>query len=614
MEFMTDSETRPCGSNILVVEDDPYVAQDIVLSLESFGYCVPTTCDNGDQAIRWASQLRPDLVLMDIVLDGKMDGIQAAQHIASHLQIPIIYLTAYADDEFLQRARITEPYSYLLKPYTRHTLHVAVAMALYKAVSERKLKQAAWLADTLMSLSQGVIVTDTAAGIIYLNAAVARLFGPDIDIPRDLSADKILVVDARANTVPLRKIVNQVIASNDSVRLDNSALQVAGHAVTIHADITAGPIRDERGHLRGATVTVCDISGRMRTEHALTESELRYRTLLDTMNEGVAVLDRSGEIVYHNRKLTELLACDDLQSGLLEDFLQASPEARTAQSQRFSGGMHSFELPVRPIDPAAPPLRLSSAPLPGADGQHTGAIVVLSDMTSRVSEERRRMDEARDQRDNLIREVHHRIKNNLQGVIGLLRVQLKKQAGIGTVLDEAITQIQSMAIVHGLQCTGPRQGVLLCKAVQAICTATGALLQVPISPTVECESSRSVMLSKEEAAPIALILNELIFNAIKHSAAGTTPDVAITVVSPDIMVAIANAPGQPVTAFDFQTGGGLGTGLDLVRSLLPTEGAALHFDNRPDRLTATLALSQPVLLSDQDGTEYFQDQQKSSLL
>ena len=120
---------------IMVVEDEKITALDIKLKLEDLGYCVPETVVSGELAVQKACTLQPDLILMDIVLAGKMDGIKAAETIMA-LDIPIVYITAYADGETVKRARKTSPYGYLIKPFEEGELYATVEMALSKHRSD----------------------------------------------------------------------------------------------------------------------------------------------------------------------------------------------------------------------------------------------------------------------------------------------------------------------------------------------------------------------------------------------------------------------------------------------------------------------------------------------
>jgi len=128
------------GTEILVVEDEYIVAKDIQNTLTNLGYSVPAIASSGEEAIKTIDEHSPDLVLMDIVLKGKMDGVETADKIRLKFNIPVVYLTAYADDNTLQRAKVTEPYGYLIKPFQERELHSTIEMALYRQKMEKSLK------------------------------------------------------------------------------------------------------------------------------------------------------------------------------------------------------------------------------------------------------------------------------------------------------------------------------------------------------------------------------------------------------------------------------------------------------------------------------------------
>ncbi len=166
------------NAKILVVEDEGIVALDISNHLEGMGYVVLGTAATGEDAIRKAEQLKPDLVLMDIKLRGKMDGIQAADMIRVHSKIPIIFLTAYADKPTLQRAKISEPYGYVLKPFEDRELLVAIEMALYKNTMERRLRESEnRLRSIFNAVLDGVFVLDKLGNILDVNPAGCSMFG-----------------------------------------------------------------------------------------------------------------------------------------------------------------------------------------------------------------------------------------------------------------------------------------------------------------------------------------------------------------------------------------------------------------------------------------------------
>jgi two-component system response regulator len=119
-------------ARVLVVEDESILALGVKSKLEKMGHKTVEIVDSGEKAIAAAKKHHPDIILMDIVLKGDMDGIEAAKVIKTQLDIPVIYVTAYADEDIIKRAKITEPYGYLIKPFRSEELNANMQMALYK--------------------------------------------------------------------------------------------------------------------------------------------------------------------------------------------------------------------------------------------------------------------------------------------------------------------------------------------------------------------------------------------------------------------------------------------------------------------------------------------------
>jgi signal transduction histidine kinase len=129
------------AATIMIVEDEAVVALHIAQRLKGLGHTVAAIARSGAEAVQQATALRPDLILMDIRLEGGMDGIEAAKQIRAREDIPIVYLTAYADEATLQRAKITEPYGYLLKPFQTRDLQINIEMALHKHTMQKALEK-----------------------------------------------------------------------------------------------------------------------------------------------------------------------------------------------------------------------------------------------------------------------------------------------------------------------------------------------------------------------------------------------------------------------------------------------------------------------------------------
>lgn len=128
-------------ANIFIVEDESIVAKDIQQTLEKLGYNVVGTASEGEKAVIKIAELKPDLILMDIMLKGDMTGIEAAAQVKKEIDVPIIYLTAYADKDTLTKAKITQPHGYIIKPFKEVDIRTAVEIALYKHKSEAKISK-----------------------------------------------------------------------------------------------------------------------------------------------------------------------------------------------------------------------------------------------------------------------------------------------------------------------------------------------------------------------------------------------------------------------------------------------------------------------------------------
>ncbi len=129
------------AARIMIVEDLSITALDLKNRLRRMGYEVLALAGSGEEAIQKAEETRPDLILMDIRLKGDMDGVEAAQRIREKLDIPVIYLTAHADDTTLQRAMVTGPYGYVLKPFEEKELRITIEMALHRHRGEVRLRE-----------------------------------------------------------------------------------------------------------------------------------------------------------------------------------------------------------------------------------------------------------------------------------------------------------------------------------------------------------------------------------------------------------------------------------------------------------------------------------------
>ena len=201
---MSTSTTTPLPASILVVEDEGIIAADLAACLEDLGYRVVGQAASGEDALRLAAEHRPHLVLMDIVLEGEMDGIAAANRLRREQDTPVIFLTSHADTATLDRARESQPFGYLIKPFAESELRAAIEMSLYRHQAERRVRalerklQEAQKLETIGVLAGGIAhdFNNLLAGISG-NAELCQLKLPG-DSPLHEHLEKIGVISHRA--------------------------------------------------------------------------------------------------------------------------------------------------------------------------------------------------------------------------------------------------------------------------------------------------------------------------------------------------------------------------------------------------------------------------------
>jgi PAS domain S-box-containing protein len=241
-------------AQILVVEDERITAEDIKSALESTGYMVPDLVYSGEEAVRKAGELQPDLVLMDIELEGKMDGIEAAGQIRERYGIPVIYLTAYSDNATVQRAKITEPSGYLLKeqfgflrkPFEESELHTTIEITLYNHKIEKRLRNhEQWLAAILKSVNDAVIATDSKGQIKFMNPIAEDITGWIHEEAIGENLDEIFKI---LNKEPpkLSEVPGIITAGSFDKTIITSK---DGTKVPVSGSVT--PIKDETGNVNG---------------------------------------------------------------------------------------------------------------------------------------------------------------------------------------------------------------------------------------------------------------------------------------------------------------------------------------------------------------------------
>lgn len=218
-------------NNILVVEDESIVSKDIQQSLKKLGYNISGAASTGEKAILLANETKPDLVLMDIMLKGDMSGIETAEKIKESLNIPVIYLTAYADENTLAKAKVTEPYGYIIKPFKEIDLHTSIEMALYKHGKEQEIVKER---DFLFSIVENSKDSDDGVIFVKSNSRLVKVKTADILFVEALKDYVVInLSDVRYTIHSTMKDIEKKLPGNDFVRVHRSYIVRLNKITTI---------------------------------------------------------------------------------------------------------------------------------------------------------------------------------------------------------------------------------------------------------------------------------------------------------------------------------------------------------------------------------------------
>jgi PAS domain S-box-containing protein len=280
-------------ANIMIVEDEGLVAMELKEELLHLGYDVSYTADSGEEAMKNLLKAKPDLILMDIQLRGGIDGIQTAKQIFSEYRIPIVYLTAFSDEKTLSRARESEPYGFLVKPFTERSLYTTIEMALSKASKERTVRADwEWYAHIVKCMGEAVIVTDCRGIIRLLNPLAERLTGYSFDDVSCRDFNEVFhffeaAAEGKRFFIPFERVSGE----GELVFYHRFTLVTAKHKET-PVNITLSPLADERQATIGIIITLRDTSDQEKSQ------EVIKRELDTAVNIQKSLLPQELESIY----------------------------------------------------------------------------------------------------------------------------------------------------------------------------------------------------------------------------------------------------------------------------------------------------------------------------
>jgi PAS domain S-box-containing protein len=261
------AESGSAMAGILIVEDESIVAKDIQRTLSRLGYRITGVASSGEDAVRKATERRPDLIIMDIRLRGKVDGVEAASAIREHVGAPVIFLTAHSDAQTLQRATLTEPFGYVVKPFKEAELRGAIEVALRKDSLEARLRERErLLKTTLCSISEAVITTDSNERVTFLNPTAEVLTGWRTENAVGQPVDNVVRISSEKTGEELESPIRRALHTGAATSLDQGSILMGARGPAIPIDDSAAPIKDDLGQVLGAVMVFRDISEKKRTE------------------------------------------------------------------------------------------------------------------------------------------------------------------------------------------------------------------------------------------------------------------------------------------------------------------------------------------------------------
>jgi len=362
-------------ARVLIVEDAFIVSAHLKKTLEREGYEIVDMTNSGEYALKVVELRRPDLVLMDIMLEGPIDGIETARLMRTQFNVPIIYLTALTDRETIQRAKITEPFGYLSKPIDDRQLFTVIEIALYKHSIESRLRQSEEkYYSTVMSISDGVIIIDENFRVAFMNPSAENATGWSIHDAQGRDVFTIFSLkDIQTEEFPVNPFQNSLDRGRVNSLLENLILvSRTGHEHPV-GEGSMSPIFNERGHFIGMVIIFKDLAERaahnklkkeFQKRHlaALLEGQEQERSriardihdglgqLLNAIKMNIALLGQEDERV---RTLSELIddaiqesvrISENLVPAKIKDFdLATCLRSLCAAVSRSSGASVSFE-------------------------------------------------------------------------------------------------------------------------------------------------------------------------------------------------------------------------------------------------------------------------------
>ncbi|AXV40592.1 PAS domain S-box protein [Methanobacterium sp. BAmetb5] len=507
-------------AKILLVEDEMVEAMSTAKNLQSMGYQVVAVASYGEEAIGKANELKPDIILMDIILKGSMDGIEVARAI-SKLEIPVIYITAIPDDATINRALLSAPYGYLIKPLDDFKLKISIEVALYKKLMEDKLKQSQenYYQTIFENTGAANIIVEENKLISLVNTEFSSLTGySKEETEGKIDWTQVFHQDDRERMEEyhrLRRINPHHAPRNYEAKLigkDNSVKYVY---------LTVAMIPDTQKSM----ISVLDMTELQKSKKAIEESREKFKSIFENAAEAILLFDCEGNVVEVNTKFEEVFGFskDEIIGKNFMAIVSLIEKEYEAAKSFFNGLLSGKELKqvqlvVRNKYGKEVIFRARPSIIKNKCGIN-GVLLIMEDITGLKIVETS-LKNSLEEKEVLLREIHHRVKNNLQIISSLLSLQRIRveDAETASILWECQGRVRTMAMIHENLYQSKNMGNIhfgnyVNKLLEDIFNSYRVDKR---SITLNTDIASGEM-GIETAMPCGLIINELASNSIKHA-------------------------------------------------------------------------------------------------
>ncbi len=371
-------------AKIMIVEDEGIISEDLQSSLEQMGYTVVSVVSSGEQAVIESAKHDPDLILMDIVLKGQLDGIETASRIKARMEVPIVFLSAFDDEDKLQRAKLTSPYGYLLKPFSDKLLHTTITMVLHKHRLEIRLKEnEKRYRSILEQIQEGYYEIDVDGRFVFFNEPMSRIVGCTEDELMQRKLQSFMEPEAASAFYRTR---DGVASTGKPVLNFVFGLKMEkGHTRYVETSIL--PRVDERDKPNGFRGLARDITDRKKMGIKLIQTPAFLQNVLDSSIDGISTTNLEGDIVYATPRLEEMIG-DDLKNMLGHKvsrfYKNGIADAKYIMRALWNDGeLKNHEMQFVRKDGKVIDVMLSAALLKDENEQVVGTLGIFKDITEK---------------------------------------------------------------------------------------------------------------------------------------------------------------------------------------------------------------------------------------